>query len=183
MNIPCVMRTYIFLYTRFWVSKRVPLSLTSKTSAFCTHVVYLCVTHDSHNKNTIVSVHNIRRWVFLVDAQFVVCEVKLSPYVCLLSAVLQAVAWLKVLVAGLSSRRPGFDPLSVHVSYIVNEVHWDRFSSSTWGFLCIIPPVLRTNIQLHVSLTRRTTRQNLRTFQKAAIFRKAGSTGQKNTCA
>jgi hypothetical protein len=33
-----------------------------------------------------------------------------------------AVPWLRRLVAGLSPRRPGFDPASVHVGFVVDKV-------------------------------------------------------------
>ena len=35
---------------------------------------------------------------------------------------LWAVSWLRRLVAGLSPRRPGFDPGSVHVGFVVDKV-------------------------------------------------------------
>jgi hypothetical protein len=34
----------------------------------------------------------------------------------------QAVPWLRSLVAGLSPRRPGFEPGSIHVGFMVNKV-------------------------------------------------------------
>ena len=34
----------------------------------------------------------------------------------------QAVPWLRRLAAGLSPQRPGFDPGSVHVGFVVNKV-------------------------------------------------------------
>jgi hypothetical protein len=45
----------------------------------------------------------------------------------------EAVPWLRRLVAGLSSQRPGFDPKSVHVRFVVDKVALGQ------GFL----PVLR----------------------------------------
>jgi hypothetical protein len=41
----------------------------------------------------------------------------------------QAVPWLRSLVAGLSPRRPGFAPGSIHVEFVV-----DRFFSEFFGF-------------------------------------------------
>jgi hypothetical protein len=61
-----------------------------------------------------------------------------------ISSVVMAVPWLRRLVVGLSPRRPGFDPGSVHVGFVVDKValgqvfprvHW--FSPVTF-----IPPVL-----------------------------------------
>jgi hypothetical protein len=73
----------------------------------------------------------------------------------------RAVPWLRRLVAGLPPRRPGFDPGSVHVGFVVDKValgqvfsqvlrfsllisfHWDRFFPEYFGFpLNIIPLVI-----------------------------------------
>jgi hypothetical protein len=43
-----------------------------------------------------------------------------------------AVPWLRRLVAGLPSRRSGFDPVSVHVVFLVDKVAMGH------GFLCVI---------------------------------------------
>jgi hypothetical protein len=66
------------------------------------------------------------------------------------------VPWLKWLVASLSPRRPGFDPGSVHVGFVVDKWHWDRFSPRVLRFYPVnfIPPVLsykdkRKNYHLH----------------------------------
>jgi hypothetical protein len=45
-----------------------------------------------------------------------------------------------------------------------------RFSPVT-----IIPPMLHTHLHLRVTLTRKTNRQSLGTFQQALLFRKTGS--------
>jgi hypothetical protein len=60
------------------------------------------------------------------------------------------VRWLRRLVAGLSLRRPGFDPGSVHVGFVVDKVvlgqvflrvvgfplsisfHWYSITCKTW---------------------------------------------------
>jgi hypothetical protein len=44
----------------------------------------------------------------------------LSKFSCVNLAL--AVPWLRRLVADLSSRRPGFDPESVHVGFVVDKV-------------------------------------------------------------
>jgi hypothetical protein len=51
----------------------------------------------------------------------------------------EAVPWLKRLVAGLSPRRPGFDPGSVHVEFVMDKV-------TLWQ---IFPRVLRFFPVLH----------------------------------
>jgi hypothetical protein len=43
----------------------------------------------------------------------------------------RVVPWLKRLVAGLSPRRPGFAPGSIHVGFVVDKVALGRFSPST----------------------------------------------------
>jgi hypothetical protein len=35
--------------------------------------------------------------------------------------------WLRRLAVGLLPRRPGFYPGSVHVGFVVDKWHWDRF--------------------------------------------------------
>jgi hypothetical protein len=56
---------------------------------------------------------------------------------------MMAVPWLRRLVAGLSPRRLGFDPGSVHVGFVVHKVALGRFSPSTRFFpVNFIPLVL-----------------------------------------
>jgi hypothetical protein len=45
----------------------------------------------------------------------------------------------------------------------------------------VIPPMLHTDLQLNTTLTKRTSGRNLRTFQKAMLFRKSGTMGQIGT--
>jgi hypothetical protein len=45
-----------------------------------------------------------------------------------------AVPWLRRLVAGLSLRRPGFDPGSVHVGFVVDKVAGEKFFFEYFGF-------------------------------------------------
>jgi hypothetical protein len=48
-----------------------------------------------------------------------------------------AVPWFRRLVAGLSPRRPGFDPGSVRMGFVVDNVALGQvFSPSTSGFPC-----------------------------------------------
>jgi hypothetical protein len=49
----------------------------------------------------------------------------------LLVPVSKAVPWLKRLDAGLSPRRSGFAPESIHVGFVVDKVALGRFSPST----------------------------------------------------
>jgi hypothetical protein len=65
----------------------------------------------------------------------------------------RAVPWLRRLVVGLSPRRPGFDPGSVHMGFVVEEVALGRFFPECFGF------------PLPISFHRRSiTRKNEKTF-------------------
>jgi hypothetical protein len=58
-----------------------------------------------------------------------------------------AVPWLKRLVAGLSPRRPGFAPGSIHVGFVVDKVALGRFPPSTSVSPAnIIPPFLHIHL-------------------------------------
>jgi hypothetical protein len=57
----------------------------------------------------------------------------------------KAVIWLRRLVAGLSPRRPGFAPWSVHVGFVVDKMvlgkvclRVPRFSHVNFGFSIVI---------------------------------------------
>ena len=53
------------------------------------------------------------------------------------------VPWLRQLLAGLPTPRPGFDPGSVHVGFVVDKVALGQvFPASTSVFPYFIPPVL-----------------------------------------
>ena len=57
---------------------------------------------------------------------------------------LKAVPWLRRLVAGLSPRRSGFDPDSVHVGFVVDKVTLGQVFPRVLRFSSVnfIPPVL-----------------------------------------
>jgi small ligand-binding sensory domain FIST len=69
---------------------------------------------------------------------------------------LKAVVWLRRLVTGLSPRRPGFAPGSVHVGLVVDEWHWYRFLSEyfRFSFLDIIPSCF-SMIIYHLGISNR----------------------------
>jgi hypothetical protein len=56
----------------------------------------------------------------------------------------KAVPWLRSLVVGLSSRRPGFTPGSIHVGFVVEKVALGRGFLRVFRFspVNIIPPSL-----------------------------------------
>jgi hypothetical protein len=62
----------------------------------------------------------------------------------LIKSDLKAVPWLRRLVAGLSPRRLGFDPGSVHVGFMVNKVALGQVFPPVLRFFPVnfIPPVL-----------------------------------------
>jgi len=92
--------------------------------------------------------------------------------------VLPCFRWL---VAGLSKRRPGFDPRSVHVRFVLDEVAMGQV------FLCIlqfsivykISPKFHTHLHLHVALTSRTNERSLGTFQNQRCFGNPGEPERK----
>jgi hypothetical protein len=86
------------------------------------------------------------------------------------------VPWLRRLVAGLSPRRPGFDPGSVNVGFVVDEVALGQVFLLVLRFspVSIILLVLHTHLHLHVAFTR-TDGRSLGTFQIS------GSSGYKST--
>jgi len=98
-----------------------------------------------------------------------------------------AVPWLRRSVAGWPamahavSHRPLTAEVHVRSQDSAYEICGGQSGTLT-GFspstsvspLGIIPPTLHTHLHLHVDLTRRTTTQNMRTFQKAMLFRKFG---------
>jgi hypothetical protein len=48
------------------------------------------------------------------------------------------VPWLGRLVADLSPLRPGFDPGSVHVGFVVDKVALGRFFPEYFGFIPLV---------------------------------------------
>jgi hypothetical protein len=68
-------------------------------------------------------------------------------YVDILQAFTNAVPRLRPSVAGLSPRRPVFDPRSVHVRFVVHEVALGQISLPVLQFspVSIIPPMLHTH--------------------------------------
>jgi hypothetical protein len=48
----------------------------------------------------------------------------------------KAVPWFRLLVAGFPPRRPGFEPRSIHVEFVVDKVALEQVSSQYFGFPC-----------------------------------------------
>ena len=68
-------------------------------------------------------------------------------------------------VAGLSPRRPGFDPYEICRGQSGNEPFFLPLSISIVP-ANIIPTMLHTHLYVHVALTGRTNRRNLGTLKK-----------------
>jgi hypothetical protein len=72
---------------------------------------------------------------------------------CITKAINTDVPWLGRLVAGLSPRRPGFDPGSVHVGFVVDKV----------ALGLVFPRVLRFSLSVsfhRCSITRKNEKTN-----------------------
>ena len=84
---------------------------------------------------------------------------------------LQVVLWLRQLVAGVSPWRPGFDPRSFRVRFMVEWCHWYRFLSEYFGFPCQYHSTSASySSSFNVALTRRTNGWSLGTFLKIDVF-------------
>jgi hypothetical protein len=80
-------------------------------------------------------------------------------------------------VAGLSRRKLSFDPRSVHVRFVVDEVALGQVSFRALRFSTVseIPPMFHTHLYLNIAITRRTKGRNLGNLRKAVLLRKSGS--------
>jgi hypothetical protein len=69
-----------------------------------------------------------------------------------------ALPCLRQLVAGLSLRRPGFEPGLFYVRFVVDKVALEQVFIQAFRFslVYIIPKMLHTHLHLHVAITRRT---------------------------
>jgi hypothetical protein len=79
-----------------------------------------------------ISIFNFDNWnlfKFIQSVQF-----KTEPHNNHVLRYKQAVPLLRRLVAGLSPRRPGFTPVSVHVGFVVDKVALGQVSSDFFGF-------------------------------------------------
>ena len=112
---------------------------------------------------------------------------------------------MSIFAVGLLPPRTGFDPRSVHVSFVVGEVAVGQVFLRLLPLspvstippmlrtvflrplplspVSTIPPMLHSHLRLHFAFknTRRTSGRSLGTFQKAMLFRKYRSTGQTIT--
>jgi hypothetical protein len=91
-------------------------TLLSKTEWQCSqHAVWRC--HDEAS-----SVHQTPVVLFWCDP-WEFWELNSSKY-----------QWFRLLVAGLSPRRPGFAPVSIHVGFVVDKVALGQVFSEFFGF-------------------------------------------------
>jgi hypothetical protein len=84
----------------------------------------------------------------------------------------KAVPCFRRLVAGLSTRRAGFDRRSVHVRFVLDEVAMGQgfLRTTRFSLVYITPPNFHTHLHLHVALTSRRNEWSLGTFQKQRCF-------------
>jgi hypothetical protein len=83
------------------------------------------------------------------------------------------------LVACHTPRRPVFDPSSVDVRFVVDEVALWKVFLSVLGFCPVstIPPMLHTHRHLNITFIRRASGRSLGTLKQALFFWKSGRTG------
>jgi hypothetical protein len=82
-------------------------------------------------------------------------------------------------------QKPGFDPISVYVTFEVDKVALRQVSlSENFGFALSVSfhkcSILHLHLHLHVALTRKTKRAKPRNLPNAILFWKLGSTGYKS---
>ena len=67
-----------------------------------------------------------------------------------------AVPWLRRLVAGLSPRKPGFDPVSVYVGFVVEKVALGQVFPRVLRFypVNLIPPVFHWKLDFNVNVVK-----------------------------
>jgi hypothetical protein len=88
----------------------------------CPHSVFMCFVW-MWEQTAIISLYSINWLVFITETECVYCAVRAeSLNIIQVDLSLLVVLWLKLLVAGLSPRRPGFDPWSVHVRFVFDRV-------------------------------------------------------------
>jgi len=84
----------------------------------------------------------------------------------------EGVRWPRESIVGLSERRLGCSPRSIHVMCPLGVLVLGRafFHVIRFSFVYVITSVLRTRLHLHVPLTRKTTWRILGTFRKECLF-------------
>jgi len=82
------------------------------------------------------------------------------------------VSLLRQSVAGLSPLRPGFNPRSVHVRFVLEEVTLEEVILLGISFfpVSIIPPMFRLLLYLHVTRNRTTNGTDLELSKQAITF-------------
>ena len=119
-------------------------------------------------QTAIISLFNINRVVFITENACIYCEVR-TKYFCIIYVNFRLQSslchcWGRDI--GLSQHSPLFNPMSVHVTFLVPEVAFGQIFIPALQFcpISVIPPLLRTHFRLHVALTRRTNVRSLWTF-------------------
>ena len=103
--------------------------------------MYLCVLCASENKKRLFPYEALSDWFYNRDILFT-ARYGLNCYFCFGMVLFSVRTWLGRLVTGLLRRRPGFDPRSVHLRFVVGKgAQWQVFTQLLWCFpVSIIPP-------------------------------------------
>jgi hypothetical protein len=132
-------------------------SLTFSNSTLCPHTVFMCFVWISE-RTAIISLYNINWLVCVTETECVYCAVRTGSL-------------SEGLVTGLSMRRPGFCPRTVHVWFVAK-------SALVHVSLPVLPfplsvgshQMLHTHLHLHVAFTSRTNERSLGTSRKKFCF-------------
>jgi hypothetical protein len=132
-------------------------------------------------QTAIISLYSINWLVFITETECVYCAVRTEClYMIQVNVSIKKYGpCLRWFEAGLTPWRRGFDPRSVHVKSVLNKVALGQFCVQVLRFLHvrIISTMLRTDLYLHVALTRKDKRAKPGNLPKAMLFGKSGSVG------
>jgi hypothetical protein len=142
--------------------------------------VHLCILYGSQNKQRLFPYTALLNSFYNPDGVCLLRGTNLSIYIYIYIYIIQVNYTsfkLKLLVAGFSPRRPGFDGRLVNVRFLVDEVvmgiGFFRVLRVSPGDM--VPPMVHTLIFIDTYLTRITSGRSLGTFPKATLSRKSGN--------
>ena len=155
------------------------LNIKKKKQLFLRRVVFMCLVRVSE-QTAIISLYSTNWLVSIIEMVCVYCAVRTDFLNVLhVNFSFYGLGIAQRSVAGLSPRRPGFDPRENCRGQSGTDT---LFLSSISIFPAnIIPTMLHAHLHVHVALTGRINGRNLGTFQKTTLFRKSRSNGQPCT--